>query len=156
MVVSAEHSAAHHSCISPVLCSLGHPCMTACPGPISSVNDWVSAANEDYFSKVQWHFQEFDWNPNRGAPFSFLLPNFDGSIVGTVLLVKLYNINAEIWFISPFYRTHASKKKQEKNPCLDRCWISYLPVFVYRGILMDRSGNLFPKAKAWFLRLIQI
>lgn len=111
---------------------------------------------------MQWHFQEFDWNPDRRAPFSFLSPNFesiDDSIVCTALLVDLYHIKAEIWFILPMLQ-NSWVKKQGKNPCLDRCWISYILIYftfiAYQGILMDRLDNLFPKAKAWFLMLIQI
>lgn len=65
---------------------------------------WVSTARKDFFSDMQCHVQKIDWNPNRTALFSFLLPNLEsigGFIVGTVLLIELYHSHAEIWFIFP-------------------------------------------------------
>lgn len=107
---------------------------------------------------MQCHFQEFDWNLSRRALFSFLLPlceSIDCCIVDTEFLLELCHISAEIWFIFSMLQS-SWLKKQGKNPYLNRCWISCLPILAYRVILMDRSDNLLPKTKAWFLMLIPI
>lgn len=158
VVVSADRRTACHSHTLTSPLQPRYPHTTACTRPISSVNGQVSAASEDYFSKMQCHFQEFDWNLNRRALFSVLLPIFesiDGSTADTVFLLELCHTNAEIWFIFSVLQK-SWLKKQGKNPCLNRCWISYLPILAHRGILIDRSDNSFPKTKAWFLMLIPI
>lgn len=123
--------------------TLREPCAITCLS-------WVWNARKDFFSDMQCHVQKIDWNPNRTASFSFLLPNFEsigGFIAGSVLPIVLYHTHAETWLIFMLQKSWLNK---EKNPCLDICWISYLPFLAYKGILMDRWNNLLLRARPGF------
>lgn len=96
-----------------VLFNIGQPSTTTC----LRASTWVWAARMDFFSDMQCHVEKIDWNPNRTASFSFLLPNFesiDGFIFGTlfVLPIDLYHFHAEIWFIFPMIQNSWPNKEK--------------------------------------------